>query len=180
MKLLFDYFPIILFFTSFKLYGIYVATAVVIAASLLQISISWFKYHHVPLVHVLTGVILIIFGGSTLLLKDPIFIKWKPTIVSWLLAVICLGSCFITKKTFMQYLLDKKVELPKTAWQHLNYGWILFFFTIGTINLYVAYAYNTNTWVNFKLFGIVGATIIFSLIQSLYMAKYLKNIHEEK
>lgn len=174
MNLLLDYFPIILFFISFKLYDIYIATTVVIIASILQISIFWLKYRRFSLVHILTCVILIIFGGITLLLKNPIFIKWKPTIVSWIFVLICLGARLFTKKTFMQYLLDKKIELPEIAWQRLNYAWGLFFLVIGTVNLYIAYTYSTNVWVNFKLFGIVGATIIFSLLQSMYIAKYLK------
>jgi len=174
MKLLLDYFPIILFFLAFKLYGIYTATVVIIVAAVLQIGIFWLKYRRVSLVQLLTGIIIIVFGGTTLLLKNPIFIQWKPTAISWLLALICLISCFATKKTFIQYLLDKTITLPETIWHKVNYSWIVFFFVIGIINLYVVYNYSTNTWVNFKLFGIVGATVVFSVLQSFYLAKHLK------
>lgn len=175
MNIILDYFPVIFFFISFKFYGIYVATAIVILASLLQISIFWFKHHKVSPVHILTCVILIVFGGMTLLLKNPIFIKLKPTIVSWLLAIICIISQFFTKKTFFQYLLDKKIELPTKIWRNINYLWAGFFAVLGLSNIYVAYSYNTDIWVNFKLFGVVGSTVVFSIIQSLYINKHIVN-----
>lgn len=173
MNILLDYFPIILFFTSFKLYGIYTATTVVILASMLQVSIFWFKHHKVSPIHILTCVILIIFGGLTLVLKNPIFIKLKPTIVSWLLAILCITSHFFTKKNFFQYLLDKKIDLPIKTWQHINFSWASFFALLGLVNIYMAYSYSTDIWVNFKLFGVVGSTVIFSIIQSIYMSKKL-------
>lgn len=173
MKILFDYFPIILFFLAFKVYDIYVATVVALGATALQIGFYWLKYRRFALVHLITFGVLLVMGGITLLVKDPIFIKWKPTVLSWVLALVCLFSMVFTKKTFLQYLLDKKITLPRQVWNKLNASWIVFFLLMGAANLYVVYHYDTNTWVNFKLFGFMGATLVFSILQSLYLAKYL-------
>lgn len=173
MKILFDYFPIILFFIAFKTYGIYIATAVTIAASALQIGIFWLKYRRFALTHLITFGVVAILGGITLIFKDPIFIKWKPTVVSWVLALVCLFSALFMRKTFLQYLLDKKIALPQPVWHKLNASWALFFSLMGAANLYVVYTYDTATWVNFKLFGFLGATLAFSVLQSIYLAKHV-------
>jgi intracellular septation protein len=172
-KILFDYFPIILFFIAFKMYDIYVATFVTLAATVLQMGIYWLKFRRFALTHIITFAVLFLLGGTTLIFKDPIFIKWKPTAVSWVLALVCLGSQFITQKNFLQYLLDKQISLPQHAWTKLNLSWIVFFVVMGTANLYVVYNCDTATWVNFKLFGFLGATLAFSVLQSVYMARYI-------
>jgi len=173
MQILLDYIPIILFFIAFKFYGIYIATAVTLAASILQMGIYWLKFQRFSIMHLITFGTVLIMGGATLLIKDPIFIKLKPTVVSWVLAGICFGSQFVTKKTFLQHLLGKKISLPEHAWINLNVGWTVFFVIMGAVNLYVVYNYSTDTWVNFKLFGFMGATLVFSILQSIYLAKQL-------
>jgi intracellular septation protein len=176
MKLLFDYFPVILFFLAFKFYGIYTATAVIIIATAVQVTWFWLQHHRIPGVHLLTFGIVVLFGGATLILHNPIFIKWKPTVVTWLLALLCCGLPIVTKtkRTFLQYLLDQKITLPAHVWIKLNWGWAFFFLVVGAVNLYVIYHYTTKVWVDFKVFGIIGATLVFSVLQSIYMTKYLK------
>lgn len=183
MTLLLDYLPIILFFVTFKFYGIYPATAVSIIASIVQISFFWFKNHKVEPTHLITFIVLVVLGGATLISHNSVFIRWKPTVVSWILAILFLISQLINKtgrKTFLEYLMANKITLPKKAWKKLNLSWMTFFATIGIVNLYVAYHYSLNTWVNFKLFGVLGATIIFGFAQSLYMAKHIKSVDVSK
>jgi len=174
MKILFDFFPIILFFTAYKFYGIYTATAVAMGASALQVSIFWLKYRKFELIHILTLFFIFVLGGATIWSHNPIFIKWKPSVIYWIMALLCIISRF-SKKTFFERLLGGKIKLPATAWKFLNLSWTIFFLVMGSINLLVAYQCSTDTWVNFKLFGIVGCTIIFGIIQSFWIAKHTKN-----
>lgn len=173
MKLLFDFFPIAVFFIAFKIYGIYIATAATMAASLLQVGAYWFKHRRFESLHVITLVIIILFGGSTLLLHDDLYIKWKPTVIYWIFALVFLMSSLIGKKPLIQRLLGGKMDLPKYVWSRLNLVWALFFLLMGVVNVYVLYHFNTNTWVNFKLFGTLGLTILFLIGQAMYMTKYL-------
>ncbi|MCK4869708.1 MAG: septation protein A [Gammaproteobacteria bacterium] len=176
MKLFFDFLPILLFFIAFKLYGIYVATAVAMAASLLQVSIFWLKHHRVEPTHMITLAIIMVLGGATLLFHDIMFIKWKPTAIYWIFASLFLITRFVGNKTLIQRMMDGKISLPEHMWHKLNLSWALFFLSMGFINLYVVYHYNTNTWVNFKLFGTLGLTVVFVVLQSMYMAKGIKKI----
>lgn len=180
MKFLADFFPILLFFIVFKLYGIYPATAVAIVASFIQVGYAWFKNHHVEKMHLITLVIIVVFGGATLLLKDEMFIKWKPTVLNWAFAIAFLGSHFIGKKTLVEHLMDHAITVEKPVWFRLNSSWILFFISMGCINLYVVYHFDTDTWVNFKLFGMLGLTITFVIMQSFYLARHVIEIPEEK
>jgi intracellular septation protein len=173
MNALFDFFPIIIFFIAFKIYGIYIATAAVIVASTLQIAIFWLRFRRFELTHVITFAIVFILGGATIITKDPSFIKWKPTVVSWLMVTVFIGMHFFGKKSLLQYMLDKKITLEKAVWNKLNWNWMIFLTLVGAINLYVAYHFSTAAWVNFKVFGVLGATIIFSVLQSIYINKHM-------
>lgn len=179
MKLLFDFFPIVLFFLGYKFYGIYVATTVMIIASLLQTGAFWFKHRRFELTHVVTLVLVIMLGAATLLFHNELFIKWKPTAIYWVFALLFLGSQVIGSKPLLERLMGSKITLPKSVWYRLNLSWVIFFVLMGGINLYVAYKFNTDIWVNFKLFGALGGTLIFGILQSLYMAKYLKDPQEQ-
>jgi len=175
MKILFDFFPIIFFFTAYKFYGIYIATAVAMVASVLQVSIFWLKHRKFELTHILTLVFIFVLGGATILSHNAIFIKWKPTVIYWTMAILFIGSHFF-KKTLLERMMDKKITLPHTAWKTLNISWITFFLIIGGINLLVAYNFSTDTWVNFKLFGVVGCTIVFGILQSLWISRLIDKI----
>jgi intracellular septation protein len=160
MKLLFDFFPVLLFFITFKMHedpqrGILVATAVIIAATLVQVGVTWFRNRRVEKMHVVTLVLVVIFGGATLLLKDEIFIKWKPTVVNWLFAIAFLASEFIGSKNLVRRMMESSVQLPDFVWRRLNLSWVMFFTVMGVLNLYVVYNFDTDTWVDFKLFGLL-------------------------
>lgn len=180
MNLLFDFLPIVIFFIIYKFYGIYTATFVAIIISLLQIAIFWFKNRRVEITHLITCAILLTLGTATLLSKNPIFIKWKPTAVFWLLAIAFFVSNYIGKKPLIRRLLNDKITLPEKVWQVLNLSWIIFFIVVGTINIFIAYNFSTDIWVDFKLFGILGATLIFGIAQSFYVAKFaMVNVNDQ-
>jgi len=175
MKFLTDFFPILLFFIAYQAYDIYVATAVAIGASAAQVAYFQIRHKKVERMQWVTLGLLIFFGGLTLLLRDPDFIKWKPTVVNWLFAIAFLGSEFIGKKSLLQRMMDQAVSLPAEIWTRLNYIWISFFFGIGLLNLYVAYNFSEETWVNFKLFGMLGVTFVFIIAQGFYIARHVKD-----
>ena len=174
MKILFDFLPILLFFIAYKIYDIYVATAVIIVASIAQVGLFWLKHHRVEKMHLITLVLVVILGGATIFLHNPLFIYWKPTIVNWLFALVFLGSQFIGQKNVLQRMLEEQITLTSQAvWLRLNMAWLAFFIVMGAVNLYVAFNFEENTWVNFKLFGMMGLTIVFVIGQSLYLAQYI-------
>ncbi len=177
MKILFDLFPVILFFAAFKLFGIYVATAAAIAATVAQI--LWTKWRHgkVDTMLWVSFAIIAVFGGATLVLHDETFIKWKPTILYWVFSTVLLFSNLLFRKNLMRALLKDKLALPNRVWHRLNLAWSAFFAVLGFINLYVAFNYPTDSWVNFKLFGATGLMIAFVLVQAAMLAKY---VDEEK
>jgi intracellular septation protein len=175
MKLLTDFFPILLFFGAYQLYDIYVATAVAIATSFLQVGYFWLVRHRVEKMHLITLGLLVVFGGLTLLLRDPLFIKWKPTVVNWLFGITFLGSQYIGPRTMVERMMSHAVELPGLIWKRLNLSWALFFFGSGLLNLYVAFNYEESTWVNFKLFGMLGLTMLFVVLQAFYMARHIQD-----
>lgn len=173
MKFLFDFFPILLFFVAYKLYDIYVATATVIVATIVQVSLFWLKHHRFEKMHLITLGLVLLFGGATLYLQDPLFIKWKPTVAYWLFSLAFVTSQIFGERNLTERMMDHAVTAPKYVWIRLNLAWAVFFITMGCINLYVAFNYEENTWVNFKLFGLMGLTIAFVLIQGVFIAKYI-------
>jgi intracellular septation protein len=173
MKFLFDLFPILLFFLAYKLYDIYVATAVAIGAAFVQTGAYWLKHRKFEKMHVITLGILILFGGLTLALHDPVFIKWKPTVVNWLFGVAFLGSQFIGKRTLVERMMGHAISAPPPVWARLNWAWTLFFVFMGLLNLYVAFNFSEDTWVNFKLFGMMGLTLVFVFGQAFYLSRYM-------
>jgi intracellular septation protein len=174
MKLLFDLFPVILFFVAFKLADIYVATAVAMAATTVQISWVWLRHRRVEPMLWASLVIIVVFGGATLALQDETFIKWKPTVLYWLFALVLAGAPLLFKRNPMRAMLAKQIELPDHAWDKLNWSWSGFFLFMGVVNLYVAYSFSTDMWVNFKLFGGTGLTLLFVVAQALFLSRYVE------
>ena len=179
MKFLFDIFPVILFFAAFKIYGIYVATAVAIAATILQISWVWLKHRKIDNMQWISLGLIVVFGGATLLLRDETFIKWKPTVLYWLFGLTLLISEAAFKKNLIRSMMEKQVTAPDAIWRKLLGGWIVFFVVMGVLNLYVAYGYSTDTWVNFKLFGGIGLMIAFVIGQAILLAPHMKEKESE-
>ncbi|MDG4550182.1 MAG: septation protein A [Candidatus Contendobacter sp.] len=174
MKLLFDFLPILLFFIAYKLSDIYVATGVLVVATLAQVGWSWLRQRRVEKLPLITAGLVLIFGGATLFLHDPVFVKWKPTVVNWLFAAVFLGSRLVGRKTLLERMMGEQLELPAPVWVKLTFAWAGFFLVMGAVNLYVAFTFSENAWVNFKLFGLLGLTLLFVLGQALYMSRHLK------
>jgi intracellular septation protein len=173
MKFLFDFFPVVLFFVAFKLTDIYVATGVAIAASFVQV--GWLKLRGKRVDAMLWAslAIIAVFGGATLLLQDETFIKWKPTVLYWLLGSVLAGAA-LCGRNLIRTMLSEQVQLPDPIWSRLNWSWIGFFAFMGALNLYVAYNYSTDLWVNFKLFGGMGLMLLFVVVQAAFLAKHVE------
>jgi intracellular septation protein len=175
MKFLFDLLPVALFFVAFKIAGIYVATGVAIATTFLQV--GWLKLRgqrvH-PMLWASLGIIGV-FGGATLFLQDETFIKWKPTVLYWLFGVVLAASALLFRRNLIRVMLAEQVQLPEPIWARLNWSWVGFFVFMGAANLYVAYNYSTDSWVDFKLFGGTGLMLAFVVAQSFVLAKYMQD-----
>lgn len=173
MKLLYDFFPVILFFIAYKAYDIFVATAVAIVAAFVQITLFWLKHRRFEKMHLVSTGLIAVMGGLTLLLRDNTFIMWKPTVINWLFAIAFLISQFAGNKTLVERMLGSQVSLPAAVWTRLNLSWVAFFLVSGGLNIYVAYHFSESTWVNFKLFGLLGLTLVFIVAQAVYLARYM-------
>lgn len=197
MKLLIDFLPVVIFFLVYKwapetidliapwlsveqtlylqeLQPIILATAVLIPATFLQIIYTRLTTGKFEKMHLITLGLVVVLGGATVALQNKEFIMWKPTIVNWLFALAFLGSHLLTSKSFLQRMMEGNIQLPQAVWSKLNYAWVVFFTASGLINLVVAYSFSEETWVNFKLFGLLGLTIVFIIGQSIFLLRYIE------
>jgi len=172
MKLLFDLFPVILFFVAYKVAGVYTATTVAIVATFLQIGWVRLKGRKIEPALWLSLVVIVVFGGATLFLHDETFIKWKPTVLYVLFAVGLLSAERLFGKNPMRALMGSQISLPDALWRRLTVAWAGFFAGLAVLNLYVAQHFSTDTWVNFKLFGVTGLLLAFVLVQALFLARH--------
>ncbi|MFP8967147.1 septation protein A [Pokkaliibacter sp. CJK22405] len=176
MKLFLDFLPVIIFFGVYKFTGdIFLATAVLIPATVVQMGYTWWKTRKIEIMQVTTLVLVVLLGGATLFFHNDLFIKWKPTIVNWLFALAFILVPLFTKKPLIRQLLSGQMDLPDPVWQRLNLAWTVFFIAMGIVNLFVAYNFSQEIWVDFKLFGMLGMTIVFVILQGLYLAKHLQD-----
>src|SRR5450755_4880668 len=172
MQFVADYFPLILFFVAFKLAGIYVATGVAIAASVVQIAYFRWRRGRVAAIHWVSLAIITVFGGATLLLHDETFIKWKPTVIYWFFALILAGGRLLFRRNLMSAMLPD-LKLPDPVWARLTWGWVAFLGAMGVLNLYVATNYSLDTWVNFKVWGGIGLFMVAAVGTVASVARYL-------
>lgn len=179
MKLLFDLFPVILFFVAFKFQGIYAATAVAIAATVVQVGYVLARGRKVSNMQWMSLVIIVLFGGATLLLRDETFIKWKPSVLYWLAGGVFLGGLAFGTN-LIKAVMSEGIAMPEEAWTKLCIAWGAFFLFKGTLNLWVAYTFDTDTWVNFKLFGGMGLMLAFVVAQAFWISRYLPDEDEAK
>jgi intracellular septation protein len=204
MKVLFDLFPVILFFIAYtgakhapdtasalvsSLLGalgagasisaeqgpILLATAVAIVATMCQVGWLLLRKRKVDAMLWISLAIIVVMGGATLLLRDPTFIKWKPTVLYWAFAVVLLGADLLLSKNMIRSMMQAQMSLPDAVWTRLNLSWVLFFAVMGVANLYVAYNYSESTWVNFKLFGGIGLMVVFVVIQGVMLSRFLES-----
>ena len=174
MKLLIDFLPIAVFFVAFKLFDIWVATGVAIAATVAQIAwLRWSTGKVEPMQWLSLGVI-VLFGGATLLAHNETFIKWKPTVLYWLMGGALFIGQLVFRRNLLKTLMGAQMSLPESAWRVMNWSWIAFFAVMGVVNLWVAFNFDTDTWVNFKLFGGLGLMVAFVLAQALYLSRFMK------
>ncbi len=202
MKILFDLFPVLLFFVTFKLahafpaqasalaistvgsvmtaplvpeqIPIVLATLVAIAATLIQVIWLRARGRKVEPMLWISLAIITVFGGATIYLQDETFIKWKPTILYWAFASILAFGAWVLKKNLVRSLMGKTLQLPEPVWTQLNWVWATFFAVTGALNLWVAFTVSTETWVNFKLFGLLGLTLLFSIGIGVWLSRHMK------
>lgn len=174
MQLLLDFLPVIAFFAAYKLADIYVATGVIIVAVILQVVITWIVRRQLSPMLLLSATLVLVFGGITLVVRDKQFIMWKPTVLDWLLAAAFLASQWraFGGRPLIQRLMeatDAQITLGAASWRALNLMWVAFFAVMGAANLVVFRLFDEATWVNFKLFGMLGLTFVFIVLQSLWI-----------
>lgn len=180
MQALIDFLPIIVFFVVYQAADIYVATGALIVAMALQIAYQWLRTRTVNRMLLISGGLVFLFGGITLLFRNPIFIQWKPTVVNWLFAAGFLASRYIGAKTLTERLMGQAVELEPIMWRQLNLMWVGNFTFLGAANIYVVYNFSEAVWVNFKLFGMLGFTLLMVIIQVAWIAaKTADSQHQE-
>jgi intracellular septation protein len=175
MKLLFDVFPLLLFFIAWSLYDIFVATAAAIAATVAQVAWMGLRHRRVDATLWVTLVIMVVFGGATLALRDPTFIKLKPTVLYWAFAAALIGAQVLAGKNLIRVMLGKSMSLPDAVWGRLNASWVAFFAVMGVLNLYIAYTFSEAVWVQFKVFGGIGLMLAFVVLQVLLLAPYIED-----
>jgi intracellular septation protein len=156
---------------------ILVATLVVIIATTLQVAWVWLRHGKVDKILWVSLVLVLIFGSLTLIFQDEAFIKVKLTIIYWIFATTLLFSATVLKKNLIRNMLETEVKLPEPVWHKLNLAWVGFFALIGALNLLIAFVFNLSTtvWVNFKMFGTIGLTIAFIVVQGMFLARYIED-----
>ena len=174
MKILIDFFPILLFFGAYKLYDIYVGTGVLMAATLVQMILIYAIDRKLQIMHKITLALILIFGTLTLVLQDERFIKWKPTVLYAAMAIGLALAIWVMRKNFLKLLLGSQMEMPDPVWRRLNVAWVAYCAFMSLLNAYVAYYYSTEVWVNFKLWG-YAFPLVFIIGQGFYIAPYLKS-----
>lgn len=174
MKFLFEVFPVALFFAAIQVWDIFVATAVAIAATFVQVGWLALRRKKIPSMLWASLAIIVVFGGLTLYLRDKTFILWKPTVLYWLFGAVLAGGALLGRN-LIRALLSEQMSLPDPVWRRLNWSWVGFFAFMGVLNLYVAYNYSEKIWASFKLFGGIGLMLLFVVVQSAFLAKYVED-----
>lgn len=180
MKQFFEFIPLVIFFAIYKMVDIYAATASLMITTGLMLAYNYFKNGKVEKMHVITFLMILAFGGLTLFFHDDAFIKWKVTVINLLFAIALLASQFVFKKPIIKQMLGKEITLPNNVWNNLNTAWALFFVVLAVANLYVAFRMPMEAWVNFKVFGMLGATLAFTLLSGFYLYRYLPAAPEKE
>lgn len=169
MQLFIDYLPILIFFGAYFYQGIYFATGMLMVVMPVVMLVQWAITRKLNKIYAASTVLVLILGSATLLLRNPLFLYWKPTVLNWAIGLAFLGSQFIGEKPFAQRMLGSATSLEENQWRRLNQIWVVFFLFIGGINIYVAYTFSEPTWVKFKLFGMLGLTLLFVIVQTIWL-----------
>ncbi|MDG2376868.1 MAG: septation protein IspZ [Woeseiaceae bacterium] len=175
MQLLLDYIPIIAFILAYFYRDIFLATIVLMAVMPVILLIQWLMTKKVNRIYAASTALVLVLGAFTVAFRNPTFLYWKPTVLNWAIALVFLGSQWIGENTIVQRMLGSAAELTDTQWIRLNQTWVVFFIFVGAVNLYVAYSFSEEFWVKFKLFGMLGITLIFVIIQSIWLTITARN-----
>lgn len=173
MKFLTDFFPVVLFFIAYKSYDMYVAIQVFMAAIAAQLLLLKLTGRPIEKMHWFSLGAVLVLGGISLWYRDPLFLMWKPSIFNWAFAAALLLSEWLMQRGIMRRMLEAVAPFPDFVIRRLTYAWALFLSFLGVLNLYVAYNFSEDTWVDFKLFGLMGLTLVFALGQGFYLARYM-------
>jgi len=174
MQLFIDYLPILFFFGAYFYEDIYFATTILMVVMPIVMVVQWLMTRKLNKIYAASTALVLVLGSATLLFRNPQFLYWKPTVLNWAIALAFLASQFVGAKPFVQRMLDSAAQLKADQWQRLNFIWVVFFAVIGCANLYVAYSFSEPTWVKFKLFGMLGLTLAFVVIQTIWLALTIK------
>lgn len=174
MQLLVDFLPIVIFFGAYFYEDIYLATAVLMFVMPVILLVQWLMTRKLNKIYAASTALILVLGTATLMLRNPVFLYWKPTVLNWAIALVFLGSQFIGEKTMVCRMMENAAQLTRNQWQRLNLIWVAFFTVVGAINLYVAYSFSEPTWVKFKLFGMLGLTLIFVILQTIWLTNAMK------
>lgn len=181
MKLILDFLPILIFFAVYKFTDdLITATAVLIPVTIIQVGVVYWLTKTIEKMALVTLALVIVLGGATILLNDGWFIMWKPTVVNWLFAAVFIGSHYIGDRPIVERILAHAIQLPEEKWRTLSYAWSAFFVVSGILNLIVAYQFSENVWVNFKLFGLLGLTLLFLIAQGIWISKHGTEVADEQ
>lgn len=174
MKFFTDLFPVVLFFATYWLSrDMFIATGVAIVATTLLVGWTWLRHRKVDTMQWVSLGLIVVLGGATLLLHDKHFIMWKPTVLYWVMGTGLLISDFLGKNG-LKLMMGQQLQLPAPVWRKLTWAWVGFFAFMGALNLFVAYRFSEDVWVNFKLFGGLGLMLAFVIAQSLFLSKYIE------
>ncbi|ERK18101.1 MAG: septation protein A [Pantoea sp.] len=179
MKQLLDFLPLVVFFVFYKLYDIFVASGALVVATGIALIASWVLYRKLEKMTIITFVLVAVFGTLTLVFHNDEFIKWKVTVIYSLFALALLYSQWFMQQPLIQSMLGKELQLPDTVWRRLNIAWAIFFLACGLANIYVAFWLSQEFWVNFKVFGLTGLTLLFTLLSGAYIWRHMPQ-QEEK
>ncbi|WP_298717400.1 septation protein A [uncultured Oceanisphaera sp.] len=169
MKQFAEFIPLIIFFVVYKAVDIYAATGALMATTCIQMLLVWLKHKKLEKMHLITLVLVLFFGGLTMFFQDDAFIKWKVTAVNGLFAIGLLVSRYGFRKNLIKQMLGKEMTVPDSIWDKANLAWVGFFSFCGALNVYVAFNLSQEFWVNFKVFGLLGLTLLFTFATALYL-----------
>lgn len=169
MQLFVDYLPILAFFAAYFYQDIYFATGVLMAVMPVVLLAQWLLTKKLNRIYVASTGLVLVLGTATLMFRNPQFLYWKPTVLNWAIAIVFFGSQYVGKKTIVERMMGGAAELHKPQWLRLNLMWVVFFLLVGAVNIYVAYSFSEELWVKFKLFGMLGLTILFVIVQTIWL-----------
>ena len=174
MQLLIEYIPIVFFVFAYFYEDLYFATGVLMAVMPIGLIVLWSMTKKLPKIYAASTALVLIAGTATLILRNPIFLFWKPTVLNWAIALVFLGSQWIGEKSMVRRMLEKSAELTPAQWARLNFIWVGFFIFIGAVNIYVAYEFGEEIWVKFKIPGMLGLTFVFVIVQSIWLTSQIQ------